>query len=656
MQTKLNSPERIFYGRLLSLFRVVKELPTIEWARKYRFISNEESSLYAGPFDHNKTPYMEYVYDCLDNPYIPIITAQKSTRVGWTETASNYRGKRIHTNPTSMMLAFSTKEAARDFAKKKWSNFLKGAPILKNIINVGVTKSKESYFEYIFPNGSLSLVTVGAIASQKSNNYELIEIEEPDDIRDDIQGQGDTFSNLSSRQKSVPLVRRKFIFGGTPTIQDFSRVEKARKLSNQLVFKACCHNCGDLIALDHTGFEHIIYDQYPDRYIDEIYGEYDPNSARFICPTCKVEWSFEQKNKNIIKGKEFGFTDHTGKFSKGWHSLRPEITEVFGFAFSELMSPFSESNFVELTKHKIKAEIALALGNELPMKSYYNNTKGQAYSSGITSMEAEEMKKLRKNYPEGIVPYEGLILTAGIDVQKNRLAIIIRAWGRNGNSYLITWKEIFGDPTDKKDRIWEELTQETVLAEIPHVTGKKLRISAISIDSAAFTEVVYEWVLKMQEHNQQVFATRGVKDLKHSDDEIYKEPEIDLDGDKKIRKSLAETMGVSIFQLGAHRAHDEILRRVNLNKKPNVYSEVYHFNNQSYGGYEEQMTSCKKIVQYRNGKDVSYFKLPSGKRKEAIDAEKMALHAAYAIGIRHYTDNNWNAIENWLYDSPVVVL
>ena len=47
------------------------------------------------------------------------------------------------------------------------------------------------------------------------------------------------------------------------------------------------------------------------------------------------------------------------------------------------------------------------------------------------------------------------------------------------------------------------------------------------------------------------------------------------------------------------------------------------------------------------GKEV--FKLIPGKRKEAMDAEKMALHAAYAIGIRLYTDPHWAELEKHYY-------
>jgi hypothetical protein len=109
-------------------------------------------------------------------------------------------------------------------------------------------------------------------------------------------------------------------------------------------------------------------------------------------------------------------------------------------------------------------------------------------------------------------------------------------------------------------------------------------------------------------------------------------------------------MGVSVFPLGAHKAHTEILNRVALNGNKDARSNIYYFNEQSYGNYEEQMTSCRRLVDVNSGTNKSVYKLISGKRKEAIDAEKNALHAAYAIGIRNYTYEHWKAIEHYLYN------
>lgn len=646
-----NISERKFIGSFLKLLHPAIRVSTIEWAETYRILTSEES-VFIGKFDCSRMPAMEYIYDCLDNKDIYIVAVMKASQVGWSELTNNYLGKLIHTQPNKIMWAFPGREPSRMYSREKLKPFFEGTKVLNDIINVGVAKASYNFFK--FPGGWLKLVTTGAISNLKSSSIPIIGVEEPDDVKEDIQGQGDGIDLMKGRQKTFPIGKKKLLYGGTPTDKDFSRVENAYKESNQLVFKAQCHSCEELIELS---FDNLKYSEYQDRRIDEIYGKDDPSTAYYECPSCGIHWSSEQKNLNILAGKQFGFTDFTGRFSKGWHPKKPEVTECFGFHVPELLSSLQASDFVALAEKEIKAKIALAKGQEGLMKSFVNNSKGLPYASGVSSMDTDEMKTLRSNYPEHIVPMEGLIVTMGVDVQDNRFAIIKRAHGRFGNSWLVTWKEIFGNvKVQERDAqgnfigVWGELWDE-IMKPIPHAGNKWLNVAACSIDSADNTELVYRFVQQINEVNPYVFAVKGVRDLRYSEDEIYLEPGLidAADSDKRLRKTLAETMGVTVFRMGAHRAHDEILNRIYLNKNKDARSNIFYFNQQSYGQYEEQMTSCRKIVDVNSSYNKSVYKLVPGQRKEAMDGEKLSLHASYAIGIRNYTNDNWRAIEQYLY-------
>lgn len=629
-----NISERRLIGTLLASFKPPLRISTKDWAETYRILSSEESSI-TGKFNCSRTPWMLYVMDCLDDPNIPVIVAMKSAQIAWTETISNYRGKRIHTDPCKMVVAFPRLASARAFYREKWKPFYTNTSILRDLINVNVIK--ESFNFFIFPGGFLKLITAGSVSEMKSSSIPYIEVEEPDDLKEDVNGQGDALKVLIERQKSFSKRKKKLIYGGTPTDKDFSKVENAYKQSNQLVYKIPCHFCEEFHELS---FDNLHINEYSDRYVDEIYGKYDPDSASYICPLCLKPWTFEEKNMNVVRAVDFG--------NKGWYAKKPEVEEIYGFAFNELLSSFESSSFKELAKKKILAELELAKGYEGAMKSFTNNNKGLPYATGISLLEADELRSYRLNYPEYICPMDGLVLTAGVDVQDNRFAIVIRAWGKNNNSWLVTWKEIFGDVRNQDALIWQELLDEVVLKDVPHASGKTMRISAVSIDSADNTELVYKWVLLCQQHNTQVFATRGVRDLRYSEDEIYSEPRcMDIHRDQQYRRSLSERMGVTLFTVGTHRAHDEILRRINLNKFNESRQNRYYHNAQSYGQYEEQMTSCRKIIDVNSLSNKSVYKLVPGRRKEAIDAEKMAMHAAYAIGLRNMTHEYWYALEKY---------
>jgi phage terminase large subunit GpA-like protein len=240
----------------------------------------------------------------------------------------------------------------------------------------------------------------------------------------------------------------------------------------------------------------------------------------------------------------------------------------------------------------------------------------------------------------------------GVDVQINRFAYVIRAWGRNGNSWLVTWKEIFGNTQNYQDPVWEEL-KNVITADYPHAGGKSLKISGCGIDSGWNTELVYRFVLEMNQIQgyETVLATKGTDELRYSQDNIYNEPtEMDILTYKSARRTLAESLGVKLYLVGAHRAHDELLRKIGLNLLENCNQDRFYFNEQSYGQFEEQMTSCRKLIDVRSGTQREVYKLVSGKRKEAMDCCKGSEHIAHAIGLPLYTSEHWAALEKYLYN------
>jgi len=652
-----NISERKFLGTLFLLFKSAIRMSTIDWAHSRRRMTSEESEM-VGRFDCGRTPHLEYVYDCLDNWKVYIVVVMKASQIGWSELTNNFIGKTIETSPCKIMMAFPGLTLCRNYSREKLKVLIDNTKALRDIVNIGVAKESFNYFK--FPGGWLKLTTLGSIQSVLSSSIKLIIIEEPSQVKHEIANQGDWLQLCIGRQKTFSLGQKKIIFGGTPTHKDFCKVDAAYQKSNQLIFKAQCHCCKELVELS---FDNLHYDEYSDRYIDEVYGKYNPDSAYYSCPACHAIWTFEEKTNNIIEGKKFGFVDFTGKHSKGWHPRKESVTDIFGFHITELLSTFSDaSDYVSLAKKKILAELALEKGDESLMKDLKNNNEGLPYASGITAIEAEEMKSFRKNYAEHLVPMEGLVLTAGIDVQDNRFALIIRAWGRNNNSWLVCWKEIFGKVTIQEfndslrhfEGVWGEL-EDILMKELTHASGKGMHISAISIDSGDNTELVYKFVLHMAEklsnEGRYIYATKGTRDLRYSDDEIYQEPALaDISQrDNNTRKSIAERMGVPLYYIGAHRAHEEILRRVALNKNKEARSNMYYHNEQEYGQYEEQMTSCRKIVDVNSSYGKAVFKLIPGKRKEAMDAEKNALHASYAIGVRNLTHAYWQQLESYYY-------
>jgi phage terminase large subunit GpA-like protein len=267
-------------------------------------------------------------------------------------------------------------------------------------------------------------------------------------------------------------------------------------------------------------------------------------------------------------------------------------------------------------------------------------------------LEPKELKARRINYAEMVVPSGGIILTMGVDVQHNRFAIIIRAWGRNGNSWLVYWGEIYGFVKDPEDLVWAALT-EMCMQKIPHQhsTAERalaLPISAISIDSGDgnTTQLVYNWVKSMAKINPYTFATKGSSDSGAHIKEIFTVPgDPDALTSKGQRKKVAETMGVNVYIVGVQQGKDEVLRKLNLEGSKDRSFHYMSVRND----YEEQLLSNKKRL---NGAgDATRYELVMGKRDEALDCEVLALHASRALHLHVWSEKHWQQAEKSLINA-----
>ncbi len=638
--------EQKFVGQLLQVFAPPSRLSTREWAETHRVLTSDVSSR-PGKMDCLETPWMLFVMECFDDPAIKVIVGKKSAQIGWTETTLNYVGRTIDINPRNIIIAFPRAASAQKFYKEKLTPYFNNTPTLQEKIG---NLTKVSHKHIPFPNGFLLLANLGTAEDGKSTSAPFVLVEEPDGAKSDVNNQGDAIGIFTERQKTYP--DRKLIYAGTPTDKDFSQVDKAYERSNKMTYQVPCHICGKHHALS---FDNLKCQVYNDRKIDEVYGRYNPETAYYECPHCYSTWTDAEKKINVLKAIETNWIpelEAVGKSSFGWKPEQPGVKDVYGFAFKELLSSFDVSSYVELAKKRLRADVEYTHGNEGLLKTFINNSDGEAYSPKDTNLSIEDLKKQRLNYEEGIVPFEGLILTAGIDVQHNRFAVVVRAWGRNGNSYLVLWEEIFGDVLDYSDPVWDKL-EHLLIHKFPHAVSpdkKFLQIEAAGIDSAdgGTSELVYRFVTEIGQRyrNNLLFALKGVGDLKYNAAEIYNEPAtLDVNSFSANRKSIAQTMGVTVYPVGAYKAHEEVLRRFNLKGNRDRH---YHCES-SYGNYEEQILSCRK--KFATGVYNNQFKLIGGKRKEAIDCEKMALWASYATngGLRNWTEKMWKQLEEAVY-------
>lgn len=579
------------------------------------------SSALPGPYNPDITPWVAGMHEALDDPKVVKVVARKSAQVAWTDgVLLNYIAKRIAVDPCAMIVMFAKELAAKEFNDEKFSPMVEVTPALSKIIRMDSRRNSDNKQLFkAFPGGYLKLVTSQSPSSVKSTPAPVVAVEEPDDCNANIKGQGDTIKLLEERTKTFPV--RKIIFGGTPTIEGLSRVDAAYKASDKRQFFVPCPHCGELQTLK---WEQVRWEENPDL-SHEVYGTADPETAVYVCEHCGSVWTEHQRHEAVKKGK--------------WIATAP-FDGVAGFAINELYSPFPASRLPEIVKKYLEADHKLNEGDDSLMRSFLNNQLGipYVYRSGLP--EADELEKRAEDYEEFTVPNGGLILTAGVDVQHDRLAVIIRAWGRDEESWLVFWGEIFGDTMVKESGAWIDLDA-LLKRRFKHACGAELGITAVSIDSSdgQTSDAVYSFVRARRSLN--FMAIKGSSSDKA---EIYSTPRQSIDEGKKNK---AARYGVRPYIVGVDRAKDLWLGvdenggRIRLKGRGpgrvHWYKTVRH-------DYWQQITSEVKAP-HPHIKHRRIWQLKSGVRNEALDCEIYALHAARSQKLHLWKQSRWEQEE-----------
>jgi terminase, large subunit len=211
-----------------------------------------------------------------------------------------------------------------------------------------------------------------------------------------------------------------------------------------------------------------------------------------------------------------------------------------------------------------------------------------------------------------------LMLTAGVDVQGDRLEYEIVGWGRDEESWSIEIGILDGDPGQLD--VWEELT-EKLAAEFEGETGN-FRVQCAFIDSGYHAKMVYRYVKRHA--NRKWYACKGMSDATKP----------------IISKAVwvGDNPKVRMVPVGSTAAKDEIFSNLKVLEPGPGYC---HFPTRPEydDAYLKQLCAEKKVTRFRAGVERKvYEKVSPAARNEALDLR------VYATAARVKLNPNYDAI------------
>ena len=439
-------------------------------------------------------------------------------------------------------------------------------------------------FSKEFPGGILLLTGANSATGLRSAPCRWVLLDEVDAFPSDVDGEGDPCA-LAERRAST-FSRRKIILTSTPTVKDTSRIETEYLASDQRRYFVPCPHCNHMQWLQWKNLQ---------------WRDGDPKTAAYVCEACGAHIPEHFKSEMLRKGE--------------WRATATSQDQrTVGFHLSSLYSPLGWKSWEEIVGEFLRAK------NDAPLlKTFVNTVLGETWEEETgAKLGADGLSERAEFYPAGEIPKGASILTAGVDVQDNRVAIGLYAWGAGEECWLISHTEIYGDPAGQK--LWEQV-DDLVLRDYPHADGGRLKVSAIGVDSGGhFTSEVYAYARSRK--GKGVFALKGQS--VRNKPPIGKPSKVDINYKGQVLKNSAE-----VFPVGSDTIKSTLFGRLKHNE---VGAGYIHFHAEAGQEYFKQITSERQVVRYVKGFAIREWKKKAGDRNEALDCfvySYAALHFLY---------------------------
>lgn len=449
---------------LATAAEVVAPPPPVDfvgWAKENIVFSRRESE-FPGPYNPDLFPYFSEVLRAL-SPEDPCrtVTLKGSAQIGKTVVANVFTVGSQALDPCDFLYVHPTEDNAT-----RWSK-LKLKPMLQSTASVAAlfpTRSRDGGDSILFKervDGRGSILISGA-----NSPASLSQVSMPRQVQDDLSKwenndkAGDPETQAESRSSAFEF--GKILKISTPLINPGCRISRNYLAGSQEVYLVPCPHCSEEQTLD---WDNMLANLDEER----------PEDAHFTCIHCGVEIREHYRRDMVRKGR--------------WHAQNPKAARIHrSFYLWAAYGPLQ-------SWERIAAAWLTAKGDPASEQAFLNDMIGRAYEA---KGEAPPWEALRDRaavagLDRGIVPAWCVLLTLGIDCQKDRVEWSLLGWGRDFRRYVIDADIVTGHISEPEcqaglDRL--------LAMEFRHEAGRKLGIDLAGIDGNAWTEDVWSWVRK----------------------------------------------------------------------------------------------------------------------------------------------------------------
>jgi phage terminase large subunit GpA-like protein len=587
-----------------------------QWADARRMLSPKASAEH-GPWRTSRTPYLREPMDAAGpdsgiQDHVWVFASQ----TGKSEGLNNLFGHRMDVAPCPALLIQPTLDLAKRYSKMRVAPMIESTPTLA--AKVKPSRSRDSGNTLLmkeFLNQAL-LIMGGANAASGLASMPILLAgqDEVDRFPLDVDGEGSPGDLVDVRTRTFGKRARR-IKTSTPTLADRSVIWSKFEESDQRQYHLPCPHCQQMQVL--------AWDKLRWNPSDPLLSKGRLSQPPvMICEACGE--GIEERYKSWWYGEDLG----------RWIPQQPD-SPIRGYHLPGFYSPLGWLSWEEIV-------LAYERAKDAPerLKVWTNTVLALPWAEQGEVPEWEALYRRREGYPIGTVPPGGLVLTAGVDVQRDRLELEVVAWGPRMESWSVDYVVIHGDTSTiqedpAKPCPWRVLGEQ--LARVfPTTWGGEMRLSRMAVDSGDQTQTVYAWIRSQRDHR--LMATKGRDQLQT----IVGMPtmqEVTARGRKLKRGIQLWPLGVSVAK---HELYGWLRAAPPLNPGDAVARGFCHFPMHGEGWFQGLTAEELKRKVVRGFPRYYWEKVRA--RNEPLDCRVMARGALAALGADRWTEAKWEKL------------
>lgn len=583
-----------------------EKLSVSGWADKYRWVPSK-SSPEGGQWRTARTPYAaEPMNELSSLSRTQVVVIMAASQVLKTEVLINWVFETIDQDPAPMLVVQPTEKAVSDFVSQRLDPAIDAMQRIR--VKIPPSRQRDSgnrRTERNYPGGVLYLGWSNSPIELSSKPIKKLALDEIDRYPVSIKDEGSPIKLAEQRTANFP--RRKILKTSTPKIKGASAIDEEYQSSSRAQYWVPCPHCGEHQVLQ---FENLKWTKTE----EDGKKKHWPHTAVYVCEHhgCIIE---ERSKPEMLAGGE-------------WRHRNPEIAKR-GYHINGLYSPVGlgyswgerAEKFLEVCKDPVK------------LQTFVNLHLGEAYEDHAGSLHADFLKARAEAYPMRTVLPGYLVLTLGVDVQKDRFAFHLVAWGRGERCHTVDYTEIPADPS-RSDQ-WEIITTYR-RRPIRNAFGVDIKVSMTAIDSGNgnHTHEAYRYARKYRYDD--VIAIKGASQNYRS---ILNRPKKQ---DVRNENGAMESNGVDLWLVGTDTAKGTLFTRIDGDAAhDDKASAMVRFSSELPASFFEGMTA--EVFDADTGR---WVKRP-GRPNEPLDTWVYAAAAAQHPKIAVHTARaaDWDALE-----------